>query len=60
VLELRKMTSAFYARYEKVAALKKGLGDGAAAGEPSRRLAVEELMLRQILDWLASSGATVP
>ena len=59
VLELRKMTSAFYARYEKVAALKKGLGDG-AAGEPSRRLAVEELMLRQILDWLASSGATVP
>ena len=59
VTELRKTTSALYARYEKVAALKKGLGD-APSGESSRHVAVEELMLRQILDWLASSGATMP
>ncbi|NLF25379.1 MAG: hypothetical protein GX589_06940 [Deltaproteobacteria bacterium] len=59
VVELRKTTSALYARYEKVAALRKGLGD-ASSGESSRRLALEEQMLKQILDWLASSGAPVP
>lgn len=59
VSELRKMTASLYARYEKVAALKKGLGED-AVGEAYQRIAAEELMLRQILDWLSTTGPASP
>ena len=54
VVELRKMTASLYARYEKVAVLKRGLGNN-ALGETSQRIIAEEGMLKQILDWLTAT-----
>lgn len=51
---LEKLTASFYARYEKVHALKKSLG-GERQGEAWQRLTAEEGMLKQVLDWLAVS-----
>jgi len=52
--ELEKLTSSFYARYEKVTALKKNLGADEAS-ETTRRVVAEEVMLKQILEWLSVS-----
>jgi hypothetical protein len=41
--------SSLFARHEKIAALRQE----ASSKEEERRYAVEEAMLRQILDWLA-------
>lgn len=52
VNELERMTNSLFARYEKVLAIKKGLGAGVSA-EMQRRVQAEELMLKQVLDWLS-------
>ena len=49
---LEKLTASFYARYEKVHALKKALGKE-RQGEAWQKLNAEEGMLKQVLDWLA-------
>lgn len=46
---LETLVSAFYARQEKVEALRSDASDR----ESERRCAVEASMLRQILEWLA-------
>lgn len=52
VARLDALTSSLYARYEKVVStLKDPELDG--DGDERRRWVVEELMLRQVLDWLA-------
>ena len=50
--ELEKLTASLYARYEKVCALKKGVG-AEAGDEAYRRIASEEAMLKNVLDWLS-------
>lgn len=52
VNELERMTSSLFARYEKVLTLKKSLGESPSA-EMQRRMQAEELMLKQVLDWLS-------
>jgi len=52
VNELERMTSSLFARYEKVLTIKKSLGPGTAQ-DMQRRVQAEELMLKQVLDWLS-------
>lgn len=50
------LTSSLFARFEKVRALKVELGanpEGEAGRSGVRRLAAEEAMLKEVLDWLA-------
>ena len=49
---LEKLTSSFYARYEKVHALKASL-KRETPSEAWHKLNAEEGMLKQVLDWLA-------
>ena len=51
---LKKLSSSFFARLEKVASLRAELGNDAPK-ETSRRLAAEESLLKQILDWTEES-----
>jgi len=53
--ELEKLTSSLYARYEKVTALKTNLGANEAneASETIGRVVAEQVMLKQILEWLS-------
>lgn len=53
---LMPLTSSLFARFEKVRALKVELGtnpEGEAGRAGVRRLAAEEAMLKEVLDWLA-------
>ena len=49
IVRLESLVSSFFARHEKVIALR----DQASSKEEERRYAAEEAMLRQLLDWLA-------
>lgn len=49
ITRLDGLVSSLFARHEKIAALRQE----ASSKEEERRYAVEEAMLRQILDWLA-------
>ena len=49
ITRLEPLMSSFFARHEKVVALK----EQASTKEQERRFACEEAMLRQLLDWLA-------
>ena len=56
---LQPLSSFFYARFERVAALRRELelqGDS----EALRRTSLEQNMLRQMLDWLEISPAPDP
>jgi len=55
---LEALTSSLYARYEKVAALRSEVGTGDR--EAVRRLAAEESMLKQVLEWLAVKPGEAP
>lgn len=55
VQELKKMSTALYARYEKVSVMRKEIGQD-VHGAGSQRLLAEEAMLKQVLDWLATNG----
>jgi hypothetical protein len=50
--KLESLTSSLFARYEKVAALRRDMGDEVEP-DVARRLGAEEAMLKQVLDWLA-------
>ncbi len=53
---LTPLTSSLFARFEKVQALKTEVSSGAGADSARtafRRLAAEEAMLKEVLDWLA-------
>ena len=50
--KLETLTSFFFARYEKVSALRKELELHDPADESLRRSTLELAMLRQVLDWL--------
>jgi len=50
--KLEALTSSLFARFEKVSALRREIGEDAER-EVVRRLAAEEAMLKQVLDWLA-------
>ncbi|MFM1846724.1 MAG: hypothetical protein RL417_198 [Pseudomonadota bacterium] len=49
---LESLTSSLFARFEKVVAMRRELGDEVER-EVVKRLAAEEAMLKQVLDWLA-------
>lgn len=50
---LGALTSSFYARYEKVKEERQG---ATSDQELTQKLAAEEAMLRQVLDWLEVSA----
>ncbi|WKZ57177.1 MAG: hypothetical protein QY326_00515 [Bdellovibrionota bacterium] len=50
VAELQKMAPSFFARYEKVAALRREMEQG--TGDIDKRIHAEEQMIRTVLDWL--------
>jgi len=50
--KLESLTSSLFARYEKVAALRRDMGSEIEP-DVARRLGAEEAMLKQVLDWLA-------
>lgn len=52
IAKLEALTSSLFARYEKVVALRRDMGEDVER-EVARRLGAEEAMLRQVLDWLA-------
>ena len=49
--KLSVLGSSLYARFEKVAGLRREIGDSADKAA-IKRLSVEEAMLRQVLEWL--------
>jgi uncharacterized protein YPO0396 len=51
--KLEALTSSLYARYERVAHMKKDIPPDEKNRDLQRRLTAEEAMLRQVLDWLA-------
>lgn len=53
---LEPLTSFFYARYEKVAAMRKEL-ESQGDSEGLRRIAAEQGMLKEVLDWLEVTPA---
>lgn len=48
---LAGLTSSLYARYEKVAALHRDLGESQDK-QAAKRILAEEAMLKQVLEWL--------
>lgn len=50
--KLEALTSSLFARYEKVSVARRELGADVER-ETGKRLAAEEAMLKQVLDWLA-------
>lgn len=50
VAELQKLNASFFARYERVAALRREMEQG--SGDIDRRVHAEEQMIRTVLDWL--------
>jgi hypothetical protein len=53
VAKLKDLTTSLFARYEKVHSMQREITTSTDNDrELSRRLAVEEAMLRQVLDWL--------
>lgn len=51
--KLEQLNSSYFARYEKVCALKEEAGASADVDrDVARRLEAEEAMLKQVLDWL--------
>ena len=50
LVSLKKLNSSFFARLERVVALRADLGADAPK-ETSRRLVMEEALLKQVLDW---------
>ena len=49
--KLSLLTTSLYARHEKVAALKKEMGESGDKNA-AKKISAEEAMLRQVLEWL--------
>jgi len=52
ISRLESLTSSLFARYEKVSSLHKD-SDGDSAEANYKRTGAEQLMLKQVLDWLS-------
>jgi len=52
VNDLKQMTNAMFARYDKVKSAKKNLTSTENSSE-LKKLSCEELMLKDVLDWLS-------
>jgi len=52
ISKLEGLTSSLFARYEKVTTLQKDLENDVPEGN-YRRTGAEQLMLKQVLDWLS-------
>ncbi len=52
ISRLEPLTSFFYARYEKVNAMRKELEGPGADSEALRRVIAEQGMIKGVLDWL--------
>ena len=58
VASLKPLTTSFFARYEKVAALQKELAASNDTSAITRKALAEANMLKTTLDWLATQSSS--